>query len=146
MKTKYLYTTHIDFSHQSYSNIDLICSTNVIAHVLPIKSTTSYSVPMTLQFTLLIIKKKNYNIKKASKYSPNEQDLKNNITDFYLSDLTELSPADKYNFFIDKITKTVTKHTPKKRKVHKSQYRNPVRWWDADCYRIKRKCKATFKK
>ena len=29
--------THIDFSHQSYSNIDLICSTNDIAHNITYK-------------------------------------------------------------------------------------------------------------
>lgn len=66
--------------------------------------------------------------------------------EFLTPQYASLSPIDKYNFFINNLTKVIKNHTPRKRQVPPLQHRNPMRWWDADCDRAKRVRRAAFKK
>ena len=145
--------THIDFKSNGTSNIDLICSTEDIAHNISYKihdellGSDHFPLYITYNTGKFAYYQKTFKIHSLrTNWQTVKQELTSQITDFYSNEFDNSSPSMKYQYFVNKITKIVSKNTPVKKRVHISQHRNPVRWWDSDCERIKRLRKAALKK
>ena len=71
--------------------------------------------------------------------------LEREYTKFLSLEYEKLAPKEKYEFFVEKITESIKKFTSA-RKIFKSQKkRNTAPWWDAECNKIKRMRRASYK-
>lgn len=58
----------------------------------------------------------------------------------------KLKFIDKYQYFVNLLKETIQNYTPIRKKLNSIKHRNPVHWWDEDCYKIKRLRRSTYKK
>ena len=135
------------------SNIDLVFSTINIAHLLRVKVTNdscgSDHFPIIVEFDTekKIYNKTSFKIQsQRTNWGQVTTQLESDYAQVLNKEYDNLSPLEKYDYFIKTIKEAIIKHTPKKRKFNKKNHRNPVAWWDSECDKIKRLRQAAYKK
>ena len=90
--------------------------------------------------------KKSYKLKSVrTNWTSFVNDLNKNFSKFLTHEFEELDPKNKYTLFVETISNAVTNNTPKK-SSKKFSNKNSVYWWDAECDKIKRLRRASYKK
>ena len=145
--------TRIDMSRNQKSNIDLIISTMDVAQFINCKVTDDtigsdhFPIQIEINVEKSIYYKKTFKIQsKRTNWEEFQTILDSEFSQFFTGEYDEMSPLEKYDLFIEVITKSVKLCTPKKRAFNKKKYRNPVPWWDNECDKLKRLRQAAFKK
>ena len=72
--------------------------------------------------------------------------MEENYSKFLSFEYENLSPSEKYEFFVEVITNSILLNTPKKKVQKKAIHHNPVPWWDEECDKVKRLRRAAYKK
>lgn len=145
--------TYTRFGKTSRSNIDLIFSSlsispHVHTEVLPDSlSSDHFPIRISVDLQKFIYRRETFKIqsKRTDWHSVNEI-LEEKYVGFLDFKYDLLSPTDKYAYYMEVITSAVSNATPNRKMVSAATHRNPVPWWDEDCYRAKRLRQAAFKK
>lgn len=145
--------THIDFARGNKSNLDLVFSTTDAAAYVHTRTfedsmgSDHFPISITVDISRSIYHRKSFKVqsKRTNWIAANailETEYKNFLDHVY----EELSPTERYDYFVKVVTNAVSLATPKKKMVHETRHRNPVTWWDADCDRAKRLRQCAYKK
>lgn len=148
--------TYVNMYHKVKSNIDLLISTiNMSDRIDFVVSEDTmgsdhYPIFCTLNIEKAFYNKKSFKIKSLrTDWSRFLYTLDENYIQFLSQEYEVMTPCERYEFFIDKITNALKISTPKKKyfyKSKKSKLKNPVSWWDEQCNKIKRLRLASYKK
>lgn len=146
-------TTRIDVRRQIKSNIDLIITTLSLAEKInvTVKSETlgsdHFPININLNAEKHIYHKKTFKIDSLrTDWTEVEKYLDTHYTIFLSANYDLMDPKKKYETFVELLTKAVKYHTPQKKLVNSLIHKNPVRWWDEECYEIKKNRKLAYKK
>lgn len=66
--------------------------------------------------------------------------------EFFDLSYVKASASQKYEIFLNIISSSIVENTPKRKIVDDKIHRNPVKWWDEECSKMKRLRRAAFKK
>lgn len=145
--------THIDFSRDKLSNIDLVFSSPTILDKikLPVIEDTwnSDHYPLSVKLStekVLYSKKSSRLTSRKTDWSLYQSTLDKNYINFLQPEYSNLSTTNKYYFFCNTLIDAVSESTPAKKPPSYIHHRNPVSWWDSECARLIRLRKAAFKK
>lgn len=145
--------SRLDLHSGNYSNLDLIISNAVLSDKIKTSvhdelwGSDHFPIIINIFVEKFIYHKPSFKISSIrTDWSKVFQAWETPYPEFFETEYCNLTPSEKYNAFIDKITLSVKENTPHKRHVHPSKHRNPTRWWDSDCDRAKRLRKAALKK
>lgn len=137
----------------SKSNLDLVLSFLPIADKINIQmwdeTFGSDHFPLTIEVDAIKTRyhKQTFKLKSVRTIWNKFQNLlESDYGQFLTDDYDRMSPADKYQFFISIITKSIKIATPRKTNKKIKQIRNPVAWWDTECDEAKCARRASFKK
>ena len=144
--------SHIEYNQQTRSNLDLVISKTDIAHLITTLQlddslgSDHFPISCSLSTGKYIYQKKTNRLSSVrTNWKQYKTDMDSLYYTYFLSyDFSALSPADKYDSFVDKMTKATIANTPNKPK--KTQISNPVGWWDNECNQAVRQRKAHLKK
>lgn len=146
--------THVDVHRNIKSNIDLILSSLNISDIVEVSvcdetwGSDHYPIYISVNIEKSVYKKKSFKLKSLrTNWSKVATSLEDSFAEFNTNHFENLSPNDKYDFFVNKVRETVKSCTPiKKETLIKAPMKNPVPWWDAECNKAKRLRKAAYKK
>lgn len=145
--------THLNARTNFKSNIDLVFSTMSVADKINVKvydetfGSDHYPILLDVDARKQTYHKPSYKLKSLkTNWEKFENDLTLEYSCFLSKDYDMLLPSEKYDFFVNIITNAVKVATPRKKNHTKRRAGNPVPWWDADCNKIKRLRRASFKK
>lgn len=146
--------TYIDINRNYTSNLDLVFSSSNISDKMDVKvsdetrGSDHYPILINVDVQKYLYIKKTFKIKSVrTDWGKFNDELENNYTYFLSYEYDQLSPSEKYNRFVDKISESVKNCTPIKKSVNKNgKVLNPVPWWDPECDKLKRLRRALCKK
>lgn len=147
-------STHLDISTNKKSNIDLIFSTIDLAHKLNFEvcdelwGSDHYPIFLNIGIEKEQYAKKSFKIKSVrTDWIKFQENLEATYNEFLTLDYANLSPSQKYEFFVECITKAVNASSSVRKIINgKGKILNPVAWWDKDCDKAKRLRRASYKK
>lgn len=132
--------THVDPRTGNTSNIDLILSTMAIADRIQLQACdeTYGSDHFPLFFTIDVntnsFNKKTFKITtKKTNWIKFQKNVEEKYDTFLTKDYDDLSPAQKYDYFVNIISESIKNATPKKSANKTYKKSNPVPWWDEEC-------------
>lgn len=147
------FSKSIDKSISKYSNLDLIFSTVGISDKINVNvenetwGSDHFPVNVEVNVEKHIYRKKTFNIKSVrTNWDGVYNHLENEFYQLFSYSYDLLDVREKYELFINIVTKAIESNTPKKKIMNDKKHRNPVAWWDVECDRIKRIRKAAFLK
>ena len=148
--------THIDVSRNSKSNIDLVLSSSNISDKIETEvweetfGSDHYPITLSLNLDLNLYRKKSFKLNSLrTNWAGFLSDLENNYLQFFSVEFDQLSPSQKYDFFVKILSDAVRNNTPPKStsnhaRVTKKSNQTP--WWDEECNKSKLLRKAALKK
>lgn len=145
--------THYDPSSFSRSNLDLVFSSLDIAPHVHVDVTSDpldsdhFPVSVNVDLQRSIYRRESFKVQsKRTDWNWVNESLESKYFSFMDLEYEMLPPVEKYNYFMEVITRAVSDATPERKVVSAATHRNPVSWWDEECYRAKRLRQAAFKK
>ena len=145
--------THIDVARKKKSNIDLIISTPSLADLIDFKvfddplGSDHFPINIKVNIQRFLYQRKSFKLhSKRTDWAKCCELLEEGYSEFFSPDYLNANATEKYKFWCEKVTSAVKASTPKRKTVQASRFLNPVPWWDAECYKLKRLRKAAYKK
>lgn len=144
--------THINLHKNIKSNIDLVISTMNISEKISVQvhdetlGSDHFPIFFDVQTKKSRYIKKSFKLKTVrTDWTKVVKELNEKYTDFLKNDYNNLSAHEKYEIFVEIITKSIVNSNPKPKFVHAKNIKNPVPWWNIECDKIKRLRKAAYK-
>lgn len=145
-------TTYTDSRTGNKNNLDLIFSTtNIAPHISTcVLDDTMGSdlnpVSVTLDMERFIYMRKSFKLQsKRTRWTDFNSFLLAEYESFLNLEFDMMTAVEKYEFFTGVVSSAVMNSTLRRKNVSAKRHKNPVSWWDIDCYRIKRLRQAAYK-
>ncbi|XP_076235116.1 uncharacterized protein LOC143179689 [Calliopsis andreniformis] len=146
--------SHLDVHRNKRSNLNLLFSSMSISDKIRADlyddslGSDHFPVLIRVDTDRYLYEKKTFKLKsKKTNWDTFRDYLRDPYHSFLSLDYDLLPPSHKYEFFISCVTKAVQSASPSNRGTTRlATRRNPAPWWDSDCEKAKRLCRASLKK
>ncbi|XP_058810377.1 uncharacterized protein LOC131675415 [Phymastichus coffea] len=145
--------TRSDFHRNFHSNIDLLFSTQHLAANINVEAkeetfgSDHYPILCSINIEKCTYKRKSFKIHSVrTNWERVQLQLEVKYQEFFSAKYDTSTAREKYETFLEIITKAIAENTPIKKKVSAKKHNNPASWWDEECNKAKRLRRAALKK